>query len=553
MKTVQRIGLYTVQLLLLGVMVTSAAAQATCPANVILALARAGSACLTTERNQACYGGGLVTAEAWAGQTVDLTQPGATVDAEAIQTLTIGGAGADFSTALLRLQADLPVNQGQFVTLLAFGDVQITNLAPPTTEITVTAIGSLNIRELPSESAPILGDAAVRDTLIANGRTNDSAWVRVTLPGVGRAEDVIGWVTRDNLSTTDNIAVLGVVDEDQTPPNAFQTFTLETGIEDAPCAGTPNSGILLQTPNTDRFVPLSINNLRVALAGTVYIHRQNDLELSFSVLSGGMITGSLSSFYFPAGVSLHTGNGMVVIMDDFNTASLALLPTNLLPLRFAIPDALTLDEIATAQAAYVARTSPTAQPQPVATSSACVRVTRRAGDLRAGPGENYEIVNSIREGVRIAPVLRVLDANGGAWIQLQSSNWISTELVIETGICDAIPTDTFAQAPDFNYLSLETCESNNGAIRAGQLVTIDFVPPAFETITEATAATRIDSGRIQVENRRLSVTASSPVPIGDGRYIRTFSTTWRAESGTFRITGRRLSYELICDITVPLE
>jgi hypothetical protein len=55
-----------------------------------------------------------------------------------------------------------------------------------------------------------------------------------------------------------------------------------------------------------------------------------------------------------------------------------------------------------------------------------------------------------------------------------------------------------------------------------------------------------------VGSQRMRVQASQPVKIADERYVLTYSTQWEATPGTFRITGKRLSYQVICDVTVPL-
>jgi hypothetical protein len=96
--------------------------------------------------------------------------------------------------------------------------------------------------------------------------------------------------------------------------------------------------------------------------------------------------------------------------------------------------------------------------------------------------------------------------------------------------------------------------TTNGPLRAGQQVRIEFVPPAFDGYREAVAATRIDPGRIKVNERYFYVYADDPVLRSgtDNRYFRIFYTHWTAQPGTYRITGDRLTYELICNLTVPV-
>jgi hypothetical protein len=511
--------------------------QAICPASVILALARAGSACLNTGRDQLCHGNGSVTAAGFGGDVL-ASQEGTILAAESVQTLTLAGS-EEYSVALLRVQGALSTNDQRNMTFLAFGDVMLENLVEPNAELLITATGTLNVRELPSDTAPILAQVSVRESLTAIGRLADNSWFRVIVPGEGDTGDIIGWVVASSITTLGNLNALNQVDPNLPHRNPFQEFRVQTAADDAPCAGTPESGLLLQTPNVTTPVRFSINDILINVAGTIFLQANPDLVMH--VLDGEAI---VSDAYYPAGSSMGA---------DYDQAELAPLPINNFPVRFIIPAALSADQVSEAQAAYLARfVTPTPVLGEPTEDTHCRRVTRRPVDLRAGPGMNFEIVNQLAADQRVAPILAVPDADGNIWWQLSSSNWIRASFVAESGICPEIATTSYAPPPSTNHLSLETCESDNGAIRAGQTVTIDFVPPAFETIGEAHDATLIDPGRISVENIPLYVRATAPQPIGLDRYIRVFSATWRAEAGRFRIVGDRLSYEVICDITVPV-
>ena len=105
--------------------------------------------------------------------------------------------------------------------------------------------------------------------------------------------------------------------------------------------------------------------------------------------------------------------------------------------------------------------------------------------------------------------------------------------------------------PVYNTLEMESCESTNGPIRAGQWVTITFKDGGWETIREAQRAPQVDPGRVTIDTERLSVYAAEPVPVAPGKYWRVFSAEWEAKAGTVRIVSQRLSYILSCDITVP--
>ena len=531
----------------------SASAQATCPASVILALARAGSACLNVGRDQACYGNGTVSAIGFDGSEL-FAQTGDVINAEDIQTLTVGG-GDEYSVASIKIQASLGSNDGRDLTLLAFGDVTIQNLAPPTPELLITATGTLNIREFPTDSAPILAQIGVRDSLNANGRTPDNAWLRVIVAGERGARDLIGWVSSDSITTSGNLLTLtSIADPSQPYIRPFQVMNIQSSENDAPCEGTTESGVLIQSPSVDvrEYVDFTVNERPTRLAGTMFVQTvpTPNVETNSRVwaLDGEALLGDV---FLPAGTRYYLIG--LNLVEPYERAEIAALPINNLPVRFAIPEALTTEAYEAALAVYQARSvTPTPPPPDPTLLAACQRTIRINADLRAGPGTNYEIVNSISADTRVYPVIAAEDLNGLLWYQLQNSNWISADLVEESGLCEPVPTSSYSEAPTSNVLSLETCGTSNGPIRAGQLVTIEFVPPAFDNLYDAQRATSIDPGRITVENRRQTVRASQPQSVGGERYVRVFSTIWRAATGTYRITGDRLSYEVICDVVVSV-
>src|SRR5262245_28930945 len=132
MKTnvLQRVGFF----LFLSFLSVSVLSQGTvsCPANVLLALARAGAACGTTARNQACYGNGAVTASFQpSASDASFAQPGIIIDTANLQRLSIGAPESDFSVAIMQTQANLPDSEQRSITVLLFGDAEITDTMPP--------------------------------------------------------------------------------------------------------------------------------------------------------------------------------------------------------------------------------------------------------------------------------------------------------------------------------------------------------------------------------------------------------------------------------------
>jgi hypothetical protein len=183
-------------------------------------------------------------------------------------------------------------------------------------------------------------------------------------------------------------------------------------------------------------------------------------------------------------------------------------------------------------------------------------VTLGTSTLWAGPADFYEAINEIGAGQPVSPVLQITDADGAVWWQLGNSNWIRAGEVRQSGECAEIPVTDFVPRQEYNTISLERCETQNGPLRVGQLVTLEFTPPAFENYYDANLALRVDPGEITIDERYQYVRASDPISIGTAgtdqeRYVRVFSTTWTATGGAHRIISERLSYILSCDITVP--
>lgn len=100
-----------------------------CPVIVQSALEATNMACVDTERNQACYGNGLITAVLTSDDPFN--SRGDVVELVAVQSLVLNpmdtGAGT-WGVVLTRVQANLPDTlPGQNVTILLFGDVELTN------------------------------------------------------------------------------------------------------------------------------------------------------------------------------------------------------------------------------------------------------------------------------------------------------------------------------------------------------------------------------------------------------------------------------------------
>lgn len=537
------------------------AAQTDCPASILLAIARAGSACNGLERNQACVGSGAVQSEIDGGA---FTLAGDRIDLNALRNFLTFPTEA-YPVVLAQVQANLRDNEQRAAALIAFGQINVQNLVPALPTLTVTSTGTLNIRTAPNIQGEIAARVGIRETVIANGRTDDGAWLRVQIPDTpaNRQQNVpqIGWVSLDGpVSVGGNTGTLQTVDAADAFRRPFSVLSFDSQMDDAPCAGAPESGLLLQSPSVDVPVEILMSPLRLNIAGTVFLQTDAESTLILNVLDGGLELSELAvdaprQWYVPAGSRFYLPSRLMAMaeLQPLDPADLIGLPVNLLPQRIRVAAPLAQSEIDVQNATYYVPTptpAPTLSPEE---RGVCQYLVRRDDSLRAGPGSFYEITNSVTRGQRVDPVLQTTDPDGGAWYQLRNGNWLPLTLVEQSGECQPVPVQEIVRPPSYNSIALEDCVTSNGPIRAGQSVTLTFVPAPWDTISEAQMATRVDPGTVTINDVGLRVYASEPILLGPSeRYVRRFSATWQAEAGVHRIVGQRLSYVVSCDVTVPV-
>lgn len=272
--------------LLLLFWISLASAQEACPALVDQALTITGENCTDTQRNQVCYGHGLLNAEFAAEAPIVFEQSGDVAGIEALRRLVASPLDADLTAwgvALFMLRANLPETlPGQNVAVLVFGDVEIE--PEPVTEtalVELTASTGVNVRARPSTDAPVLQALARDQTVTASGRLEDHSWVRVQLPDDSSRS---GWVSAPLLSG--DVAALDVVTASQEVFGPMQAFYFKSGIGAAACAEVPESGILIQTPEGAGRVNLRVNAVDINLGSTAFLQAQPGALMTISLLEG---------------------------------------------------------------------------------------------------------------------------------------------------------------------------------------------------------------------------------------------------------------------------
>lgn len=266
-----------------------------CPALVSNALDLTQRNCSATGSNEACYGYIFIDA-ALRAQNEQFSQPGDILDViniESLQLSPLDTNSGQWGVIVMSVEANLTdrtqaVNDD--VQIVLFGD---TALRDASQFIEVSAISTVNIRRNPRTNAEVIGSLSTDDTIIANGRLDDSSWLRVRVNDDGVLG--LGWISADFLEPSADIALLPplTTEEAENPADdlaiqygPMQAFVFESAEADAPCEQAPNSGMLIQTPDGAASVTLWLDEVVIQLDGTGIISAQANGDLTVGVIDG---------------------------------------------------------------------------------------------------------------------------------------------------------------------------------------------------------------------------------------------------------------------------
>ena len=328
-----------------------------CPTVVQTALENANRQCAEIGRNQVCYGNFSLQASPQADTAnFELNQPGDIEDVAAVRSLRLSAFDQDlgqWGIALMRIQANVPDTlPGQNVTLLLFGDVELTNaVAKESAAVTLdtSANIALNIRLLPSLRTTVLQSIRRGTPLQVDGRLADNSWLRVYLPDQGRH----GWVQAGLLSTDADIQTLPAIDPTQPVFGSMQAFYFRAGFRQPTCENVPDSGILIQSPAGFGRITLSVNEALIQFEGTSFLQAQPGDHMEVSVLDGSAQISAQDTIRFvPAGAA-----ASVPMTDDlspagpperpqpYENAQVMALPVSELEQPVEVQPALTIQEL----------------------------------------------------------------------------------------------------------------------------------------------------------------------------------------------------------------
>ncbi len=419
-----------------------------CPTLVQEAFTATELICEAAGPGQACLGNGVVEAAARDGvESFTFAQPGDLATTTDFQSLRLRSTDTE-NRIWTVVQYQLPIASGDLaITALVFGDVALSNSADagasdiPTLFGTVTASGGINVRRTPDTNGVIVWQLTNNETVLVTGRTADNAWYRIEIPSAFGGP---GWVAAQWLRLNGDASALRIATAESPAPDirppefgSMQSFLFESRPIADDCQDTPDSGIVLQTPNgLANDARLAVNGATLEFNGTVFLRAQADAQLLVSVLEGvAEISAASATQVLPAGAEASVpldeeglASGAPSAAQPYRLEDLLDIPVRLLPRNFVIAEPST--------------TSPAASPAQgdQTTTVRCVLTPTDADkNLRAGPGVDYPQVGILRLGERISAVGQITDPFQYIWYVTADDEWVRFDVVVAEGDCAALP------------------------------------------------------------------------------------------------------------------
>lgn len=269
--------------------------------------------CAETGRNQVCYGNIAITAEG-RNDNFQLSNIGDIADLADMQSLSLAPYNEDageWGVALMQVQANLPDTlPGQNVTMVAFGDVSLTNAISSPIELTATLSSNGRTRSTPTTAD---GDLNVLTAITSGtaievlGRNESGDWLLIRLPEASIRGTQFGWISTQVLSISGDKMALNVFPNDvlangsPAPTTPMSAFYLKTGIGETNCAEMPPDGVLIQTPEGAGRVQMTVNGVQMSFGSTVFLKTAENLLVVVVAEGTATITANGETQFVPAG------------------------------------------------------------------------------------------------------------------------------------------------------------------------------------------------------------------------------------------------------------
>ncbi len=430
-------------------LVFSAFAQAqTCPAMQEEALAKLVEHCAEQEAGALCLGGATVTPvyrQSWERAAM-LDEPGDAVSIAGIDWLSVSNEDQTWGVARARFPAYAGDGfEASDSALVALGNVALfpqDAADPPAAlvDVKVTAAQGANLRAAPNTDAPIIARLAVSRGLKAVGRHPSGAWLLIYA-----APELRGWISQSVVSQP--AEGLPALDADaETAPLwlPWHRFDFRSGVDDAPCAAAPESGILLQTSKLVAPRRFTINAARLRLAGTAWLQAQISSGMLIHITDGRAWISTaegqaaLSGGQFTRVALERDNDGEMRATALTEPAAYNYLELSVLPIRALLYETrVSLDRYALIMPAPADGGSPLAA---LAPSAPCKFSAVSSGaNIRSRPDPEAPIIAVMAYRESAEPIARGIGADSRPWWKLADRVWVRVDATVSGGNCNDLP------------------------------------------------------------------------------------------------------------------
>jgi len=395
-----------------------------------------------------CVGNGLVVSAPESANS--FAQPGdrvvlTTLDEIQLQTSTT----PDNVWTVLSASAIFDNTAGTFALgsqMLIFGDVTIADATDSEDEVTsfqtgtVLVAGGMNVRREPSTAGTIIWQLTNNEEVVVTGRSPDQVWYRIEIPSTfGGA----GWVYYQYMQVELPEQLPFATIDSPVPEligpeyKKMQSFDLISATTDDTCSETPDSGVMIQSPDGQpNDLKLRVNNVVLTFNGTIFLKAQAGNSLQIDVLEGQASASVLES-----NATAQVGSRIEVSLDanlmplsppttiEFDSEELIGLPTRLFARQFVIGGAVTSEN------------------NDIADPTVC---TLDAGEsdsnIRQGPSTDYITTAILDANTSVTAFAQTRDSAGFVWYETPNG-FIRFDTVTESDACTSLPAADLSTLP----------------------------------------------------------------------------------------------------------
>jgi len=437
-----------VALVALLMSVAAFAQDSACPAMQAAAFDNIVEHCAEQESGTLCLGGTTVT-PVWRVQPPTahrLDDAGDSIAIAYIDWLSVSSEDETWGAARALFPAyasdDLAARDA---ALLAFGNVALFPLEqdeppPNLVDVKVTAAQGANLRAEPSTDAPIISRLAFSRDLKAIGRFRGGGWLLIYA-----TPDLRGWISQAVASApSERLPSLDA--ETETAPRwlPWNRFDFRSGIDDAPCAGAPESGIMLQSSKSDAPRRFVINGARLSLGGTAWLQAQVSSGMFIQLLDGrARLSTNEGDFALGGGEYAHVTleqaddgtvwAGALTAPAPYDYQALSSLPVQALPFATRV----SLDRYMVVQPAPAGGGSPL---EALEADATCKFAAVLAGaNMRSRPDPEAPVIAVMAYRESAEPIARGIGADGLPWWKLADRVWVRVDATVSGGNCNDLP------------------------------------------------------------------------------------------------------------------